>query len=631
MDKEKIKQAEDNLYSPSAPTITHAHKDVDSVSLPQEEEELLSTKWSTSVPVKKGTTINTQKINTVLKKVLLGALIFFGVSLVASILIYFYGNNIISARNITIQVSALPSSPSSNPFSFDVSVQNGNNAGLVSSDIIIDYPDGARSVDDDTKTLVSEKIEVGSIGKGEIIKKTASVRLFGKENDVKKIKLTFEYKLAGSAGTFSKSSSFDVTLRQAPVTLSVDALKEVNNNQQITLTAKVSSNSNDALTDVVLDVVYPFGFTYTSSNLEVETGSKGQFPVGSLAPNETKEVIINGTISGQSAEDKIFKFNVGTADTSLVTYNHNMVVRSDFLATAISFDGGTKISAGDAVRGTISWKNTLTVPLNDVQFSLHIQSNLINPQLINVDNGYYNSLNSTIVWDKTTNSTLGTIAPGQTGTLSFLVPTLSYTEAIAKRITNPKIDFSLNLKAKRLTDTSVTEDITSSFVSTLPILSSVTVGSHSLYSSGQIKNTGRIPPQAEKKTTYTAVISLSNSLNNISSGEVVATLPVYVSFENETIPSSEKVTWNEEQHKLRWDVGSLSSRTGYGTSPRTLSFKVGIIPSKTQIGNSPTLVRNITFTGQDDFAGKTITATADDITTYTKDPGFVFGDDRVVQ
>jgi len=640
MDKDRIKQASDSLYSPSAPSVTHAKKDVDSTYLPSEEIEPVSTKWK-EVPVappiiKK---IDTGKINILLRKGLVGAIIFFAVSLVVSILIYFYGNNIISARNISIEVNAPSSAPSSNPFSFDVSIQNGNNASLVSSDIIIDYPDGAKAVDDDTKPLVSEKIDIGTIKKGEVVKKTAEARLFGQENDIKKIKITFEYKLAGSAGTFSKTSSFDVNLRQAPITVSVEALKEVSNNQEITLVAKIASNSNNLLQNVVLNVDYPFGFAYSQSNLEVETGNIGQFPLGDISPNGTKEIIIKGTITGQSNEDKLFKFNVGTSDTpassvvatSLVSYSHTMVLRNDFLSSAISFVKGDQIFAGGTIQGSVTWKNTLNVPLNDAQFSLRINSNLVDTKAVTSNNGYFDSGKSTIVWDKTTEPNLTVIAPGATGSFSFFVPVLSYDQAISQRITNPKVDFTLNVKAKRLTDVNVSEDITSSFTRTVPVSSSVGFKDNSLYSSGLIKNSGPLPPQAEHKTTYTAVFSITNSINNISGGQVVATLPVYVSYEGLSVPSSEKVVWNEDQHKLRWDLSALPARTGYGTSPRTLSFKVGLIPSRTQIGQAPILVRDIIFTGQDDFAGTTITVNAEPITTTATDPGFVFGNDRVVQ
>ena len=637
--KSRINEAQNKLYSPSAPTIEHARKDPDLGYL-KDEEKPLSTNWAEpSKIVEKKNKISADKISLLFKKILKIAIGVFVVSLVASILIYLYGNNIISARNISIGVNAPPSAPSSNPFSYDITIQNGNNANLVSSDIIIDYPDGARAVNDDTQPLVSDKIDVGVVNKGQIIKKTAGVRLFGQENDVKTIKITFEYKIAGSAGTFSKSSSFDVALRQAPITVTVDALKEVSNNQAVTLTAKVASNSNNPLQNVVLNVTYPYGFTYVQSNLEVPTGAQGQFPIGDLNPNDSKEIVIQGTISGQSAEDKLFKFDVGTADpsapsvvsTSLVSYTHDMVLQSDFLSTTVTFGKGDQVSAGDVLQGVVSFKNTLNVPLTDAQISLNINSKLIDTQNITAESGYYDSGKSVITWDKTTDADLASIASGQSGTLNFSIPTLTYTQALAQHINNPTVDLVVNVQAKRLTDANVSEGITSSFTRSIPIVSSIAMTGSSLYASGPIKNLGSTPPKAEHKTTYTAVISLSNSVNDITNGEVTANLPVYMTFENQTSPGSEKVVWNQDQHQLRWDVGDLPAGTGYGSSPRTLYFKVGLVPSKTQLGQAPIMVKDITFSGQDSFTHSNITVNTEPITTATKDPGFVLGDDRVVQ
>jgi hypothetical protein len=128
------------------------------------------------------------------------------------------------------------------------------------------------------------------------------------------------------------------------------------------------------------------------------------------------------------------------------------------------------------------------------------------------------------------------------------------------------------------------------------------------------------------------VFSLSNSVNDITNGEVIASLPLYANYENEVSPSGEKVVWNPDTHQLRWDVGSIPARTGYGgNAPRTLSFKVSIVPSQTQIGQTPDLVNKITYDGKDAFAGANITTAGNSITTATADSGFVFGDDKVIQ
>ena len=636
--KSRIEAARDSLYQPGGASIIH--KQDDPHRLPEEEVPIPSQTW---VPPQPPRTFNTEKLaakaNVVFKRVFFGALIFFVLSLAVAGFMYFYGNNTISSRNIKIDVSAPPSVPSSDTFSFDISVQNGNNADLQNCAIVVDYPEGARYVDDSAKTLVSERIELGTLAKGQIAKKTVSARLFGEENAEKNIRVRLEYEVSGSNAHFTKDDDFDVVLRLAPVVLVIDALKEVNSNQEVVLTTKVISNSNNVLNNVVLNISYPFGFTYAGSNLEVD-GKRGEFPLGSLQPNETKTVEIRGLINGQSAEDKIFKFNVGTArsesetrvSTSLANFVHNMVIRGDFLASSIVFgDRKEYATLGEAIRGTIQWKNTLSDPINDAKFTLKIDGDLINLSEISSNEGYYDSNKGVIEWNKSIEKSLEEIAPGETGSFGFTIPLLGVDEALKQRLSNPKINLSFDVHGRRLTDKDVTEDIESSFTKMVPIVTEVTLNAKTLYGTGPLKNSGPSTPKAENKTTYTIALSLTNTVNTVTEGEITATLPNYVKYEGEVSPSSDKVAWNENTRQLRWSVGSLPVRTGFGASPRTLYFKVSVTPSRTQVGQVLQLVNNISFIGKDAFAGADIQENSTTPTTLLQDTGVGFGGGQVVE
>lgn len=632
--KSRLEKAKEKLYTNDAPEVTRVYHEEPLV----EEAPPPSAAWTPDAPRPVKKEVSPDKVNFWFRRALVGAVVFFFLSLGVAAAFFFYGSNIISSRNIAIDISAPASVPSSDSLSFDVSIQNGNNADLMETSLLIDYPEGTREVEDDTKPLVSEKLAVGTVAKGEIVKKTFDAKLFGTENTAKTIKVTYQYKIDGSTGTFSKEVSFDVVLRLAPIVVTVDALRETSNNKEIVLTTKIISNSNNTLKNVALNVDYPFGFTYIESNLEVESGIGGQFPIGDLLPNETKEVVIKGSLSGQSAEDKLFRFSVGTADaddlaevkTILSSYEHKMVIQNDFFASTISSNPGY-VKAGASYLGTVAWRNTLDTAVNDAEFSIKVSGELLGQQGVLAGDGFYDSSKSTIVWNKNTDESLLEVKPGESGDYSFSLPLATYQYAIDNRITNSKLSLSLDIKARRLNDRQVPEVITSSFTKIVPVVTSVLFNAKSLHSSGPIKNTGPIPPRAENKTTYTIALDISNSMNNISDAEVVATLPLYVTYEGEVNPQSQKVVWNQNSRQLRWDIGDIAARTGYGTAPRTLYFKVGISPSKTQIGSYPVLVKDILFKGYDDFAKTTVEVPDQDVTTATGDPGVVSEDGRVVQ
>jgi hypothetical protein len=636
--KSRIESARDSLYQPGGPSVIHREDDY---HRRQDDDEALPSQQFAPPPVAHSFDKEklASKTNTIFRRLLIAAVLFFIVSLGVAAFLYFYGNTTISAKNIKIDVNAPPTVPSSDTFSFDVSVQNGNNSDLINSTLVIDYPEGTRVVDDNTKPLVSERIDLGTLSKGEIAKKTVSARLFGEENAEKKIGVRLEYEVEGSNAHFTKEDEFNVILRLAPIVLSIEALKEVNSNQEVTLVAKVISNSNNMLSNVALNVIYPFGFTYTSSNLEVD-GKTGEFPLGNLAPNESKTVEIKGIINGQSAEDKVFKFNVGTASaendtrvtTSLAQYVHDMTIRGDFLASSIVFDErGGYATLGAPIRGYIQWKNTLPDSINDAEFTLRIDGDLINLDSVAATRGFYDSNEGVIEWNKNTDDDLEEIMPGESGNFGFTISMLPKEDALAQRITNPKVHLSFDVHGRRLTDNDVPEDIESSFVRTVPVVTAATLQGKSLYNSGPMKNTGPLPPKAENKTTYTVALSLSNTVNAITAGEVTANLPNYVTYEGEVSPSSDKVSWNENTRQLRWSPGTVPARTGYGSAPRTFYFKVSITPSRTQVGQVLPLVNNIALNGRDEFANVDIKANSTTVTTSIQDPGTGYGNGQVVQ
>ena len=140
-----------------------------------------------------------------------------------------------------------------------------------------------------------------------------------------------------------------------------------------------------------------------------------------------------------------------------------------------------------------------------------------------------------------------------------------------------------------------------------------------------------MPPKAETKTTYPGALGLSNSVNEITSGELIAKLPNYVTYEGQVSPSSDKVSWNASTRLLRWTTGSIPARTGYGCSPRILYFKVSVTPSRTQIGDILQLVTDISYTGKDSFADTDITVTSSDVTSSTRKGADGFENGQVVE
>ena len=153
-----------------------------------------------------------------------------------------------------------------------------------------------------------------------------------------------------------------------------------------------------------------------------------------------------------------------------------------------------------------------------------------------------------------------------------------------------------------------------------------------IYNGGPFKNTGTIPPKAEKTTTYAVNWSISNTFNNTSGVTVSAVLPSYVKFVDNISPQNESVTYDDVSGEVVWSVGNIKTDTGYSSAPRKVSFQVSILPSLTQIGTVPTLVGDSTLKATDTFTNAALTAVANSLSTdIVSDPQYKYGEGVVIK
>jgi hypothetical protein len=142
-----------------------------------------------------------------------------------------------------------------------------------------------------------------------------------------------------------------------------------------------------------------------------------------------------------------------------------------------------------------------------------------------------------------------------------------------------------------------------------------------------------MPPKADSETTYAIVFSLTNTTNEIKNAIVKATLPPYVRWTGIYSPSAEKISFNQNDGTVTWEVGTIPANIGVGgTSPKQAAINVGFTPSTSQIGQQPPLIRAITLTGKDAATGENVSKEAKDVTTnILGDQGFLPANATVVK
>jgi hypothetical protein len=277
----------------------------------------------------------------------------------------------------------------------------------------------------------------------------------------------------------------------------------------------------------------------------------------------------------------------------------------------------------------VNFQNTLPDKIVDNHIEVTISSNILDRSRVFPDNGgFFRSLDNTILWNKNTTNNLKTIAPGEGGQISFSLSSLPISPQTIL-IKNPHIDAHLIMTGERSgLETSI---ISSSADITIKIPSTLSLTNKSYRNTGIFTNTGPIPPQTDKESTYTIFWTLTNTSNDLKNTTVSALLPAGVEWKSETSPSSERISYNPDTRVVSWDVGNILASTGFIYSAKEVSFKIGITPNINQIGSVPAILLDINAFSIDTYTDTEIKLNTGSLSTRFFDTSFRNGNDIVVK
>lgn len=537
------------------------------------------------------------------------------------------GNRSVSTSNIAITMQGPTTIAAGEVVPLSIVIENRNPVDLSDAEFTVSFPEGTRSADDVTKPYPRYAEHFDSIPMGGKLERSIKAVVFGEESQTISIPVELTYRTAGSNAVFVKQATYQLTVSTAPLTVTVTNLAETVSGQSLTLDISVRSNATKPIQNAVLEAEYPFGFTLTQAS---PAGTNGVFSLGKLDPGQVKEVRVTGVLTGENGGSRVFRFTAGTADSTgnlSVAYTSKeaaVALATPFLAVALAVNGadadGAVVTPGKQVHATVTWKNALTTSVSDAQVKVSL-SGAVDPASVTVDRGFYQSADQTILFDRDTDPSLSSLAPGASGVGSF---TFTVPNNAGGSTKNSSIALVISIAGNRTSEAMVPEQVSASQTKTIKVVGNLTLSTISEHVAGPFKNTGPVPPTANQSTTYTAVWRV-NAGSAVAGTKVVATLPTYVKYTGSVSPAGEPLVYDSATSKLTWTIGDLAA----GAS-RDVAFQVSVLPSISQRSTSPVLVSAPVLTAYDRFAQTPITFTGAAITTETPgDTGYVPGQGEV--
>jgi hypothetical protein len=573
------------------------------------------------------------------RRVLIGSLGFFVLALLVAGYTLLGGKTFVSVDNIDILIEGPASIAGGETLTLGATVYNKNATDMQLVDLIVEFPEGARDPSDQSKELTRERISVGDIRADEVAQKSVSAVLYGEAGAEKKIKFTAEYRTAGSNAIFFKEKYYTLSISSSPITLTLDALESVTAGTESAVKITVTSNTTSIIKDVLLALEYPFGWTLVSS-LPRATYGDFVWRIADLAPGAKKTIIVRGIAEGQDGEERTIHAKVGIQSvtdekeiaTAIISESHTFALEKPFLSIDVPLNGvrigDLSIEPGRLVRTDVIWTNNTPDKITNARIEVRLTGNALDRNSVSTDgDGYYDSRTNTIVWEGGRLEDLREMAPGATGRVGFsFYPVRSGSDIQG----NTSIVISVTASGSRPGSSGTNHSVETATSRTVKLVSNISLSARALRTQGSFTNTGPIPPQADKETTYTVAWTLTNTSNNISRAEVRATLPQGVRWTGVISPSDVALSYDDVTGEIVWNAGNILG--GGKGLPKEVAFQIGLTPNVSEIGTVPELVGTASVTAVDDFTGVTLKNSSPVLTTRTMtDIFWKQGDETVVE
>lgn len=558
--------------------------------------------------------------------------------------VFFYQwwtKNAFHQDRVSISFEGPKEADSTQPTKYIIHYTNNNRVTLKNAEIQLSYPENFQPNDNLNLKYLSpsaSKIFIGDIkpmssGQAEL------KGIFYAPKDFP-VYLRGEIHFVPSNATteLSMENQIGVNITAAPAFLSVAAPQQAVNGDGLEYVINYKNLDVKSISEVQIRVDFPQGFEISSAQPKASEKDSYWY-VGNLEANQGGKITVQGSIKGNAEDGKSIVVSLGHMgeDSKFVVYNKQEVITrivSPILAVSQKLDGKDSgiVSAGELLKYSVTFQNTGAIGLRDAIITAEIKGNTLDFSKINVEKGAYDSAKNLIIWKASDVPELTNINPKAGGVVHFSIPVKTIIPIENKLDKNFVISSVAKIDSPDIPTPLDSNKIIGSNKLELRLASKVIFETKGYFNDEKIKNTGPIPMETGKETTFTLHWQVINVSNDITGTKVVSALPSGVRWTGKVYPSSEKISYNERTNQIIWDAGDIAAATGVLDLPREIIFQVGVVPQTNQIGNPIDLLNKSIFTASDTFVSQNITLGGDlKNTILYEDPAVSFANGKVAK
>ncbi len=557
------------------------------------------------------------------KSIFIIILLFLAVGAVGFGYYQYYEKNIYSKEIIKLEISGPDQVEAGQEVEYIVKYKNNGDIRVEKPKLVFEYPE--HSITDDGYL----RNEIGSQELGEAIYPGQEkilyfkTRILGKEGESKEAKATLTYRPKNIESDYKSETSFNSVISRVPLTFDFDFPSRIQSGKEIEFSLNYFSYIDYPLSDLGIKIVYPSGFEFKKASPAALEST--EWSINLLEKSEGGRIEITGKLSGNVGQQKIFEAQLGIWKEGEyivlkeISKGVEIIEPSLYITQQINGNPQYVANAGDVLHYEIFFRNIGEKALTNLSLVTKLEGKPFDLETIKTFDGDFGPGDNSIIFDWKKVNKLQFLDSQEEGKVEFWVNLKE-----DWKIDNLG-DSNLTLKNTIYLGQQAREEFT------YKVNSKLTIDQRAYFNETFFGNSGPLPPEAGKTTTYTILWQVQNYYNHIENVKVKAVLPKEVNLTGKIFPEeqSEKFSFDSNSREIVWNIGELDPNIDNQNS--ILVFQVSFMPTSSQKGTTPEIIRQVSIFAEDTWTEEILKSEDEAINTGLPDDEGVNEQQGIVQ
>lgn len=513
-----------------------------------------------------------------------------------------------SSEAVRVVINVPESVKSGEEVVIEIAYENPRSTALAQLAFDINLPQGFQLTTASPEPTNEEQLTwiVGTLGQYSDGKLLLTGTWYGTVPDDERIQVITTYRPANFNADFSTITTASVALHESVLDVTITGPEQASAGEEVTYTI-THINTGAFAHEATAELTLPEGFIAQSWDPQLRAGGGTSWSLGLLEPGVPSVQVVQGSFASDVHDLQEMTVTSFLRGENGVEYGQEPAswltnVLGGAVSVVLAGNGSTEqvfVAPGENIRLTVQLANISDAPVSDAQILLDFQPEQGIPVIWSDANvGKAKITAQGVILSA---SDIGTLAPGERKTYSFIFPlkdtageggmsafsVTAYVTSLGVTVQSVPLNVLLNAQV------------------------SLTASARYYNEGGAPLGRGVFPPRVGEETTFLLDWTFTRALHAVNNATITATLPQNVTFlalQDATIGA---MTYDEATRTLTWKSTSIPEDVTSGT----VHFEVAYVPDEADVDTYGKLLSGSIFRSEDAETQAILTAQVGGITT----------------